>query len=166
MIRPTVNPSKARRDRIIQEARHDTYKAKGKLRESTLCPQCGAIFHKGRWTWATKPPKVHEVLCPACERINDRYPAGWVTLKGAFLVQHREELLGLARNAEKLEKAEHPLSRIIEIEEVGNEFVISTTDTHLPQRIGEALRNAYEGRMTLHYAKGDQHIRVTWEREV
>lgn len=163
--KPIAKPSGARRDRTIQEARHDAYKAKGKLPEPTICSRCGAVFHKGRWSWGTKPPKAHETVCPACERIKDKYPAGLVTLKGTFLNQHREEVLGLARNAEKLEKAEHPLSRIMAIKDQGNLIVISTTDTHLPQRIGEALHDAYEGQVTIQYSKGDQHIRVTWERE-
>lgn len=162
--KPINGPSGARRDRTIQEARHDTYKAKGKLPEPTLCTQCGAVFHKGRWTWATKPPKAHKTSCPACERIKDKYPGGFLTLKGSFLNQHREEILGLARNAEKQEKAEHPLSRIMAIEDKDGGILISTTDTHLPQRIGEALQDAYEGEVTIQYSKGDQHIRVTWER--
>ncbi len=160
-----TRPSGARRDRTIQESRHDTYKTKGKLPEPTLCLQCGAVYHKGRWTWGTKPPKANETLCPACERIKDKYPAGWLTLKGSFLKDHREEILGVARNAEKQEKAEHPLSRIMAIKEQAETIEISATDTHLPQHIGEALHDAYEGELTIQYSKDDQHIRVTWARD-
>lgn len=38
---------------------------------------------------------------------------------------------------------EHPLSRIMGIERRPEGLVISTTDTHLPRRIGEALKHAY-----------------------
>lgn len=158
-------PREARRDRTIQEYEHDVYKITGKLKEPTVCPKCGAVFHKGRWTWAPKPPGAHEVLCPACHRIRDRYPKGLLKLSGQFLVDHREELLGLAHNEEAKAKAEHPLSRIITIAEEDGTTLISTTDTHLPRRIGEALRHAYHGELNLHYNKDEEFIRVTWARE-
>jgi hypothetical protein len=81
------------------------------------------------------------------------------------LVDHREELLGLAHNEEAKAKAEHPLSRIITIAEEDGTTLISTTDTHLPRRIGEALRHAYHGELNLHYNKDEEFIRVTWARE-
>jgi len=43
--------------------------------------------------------------------------------------------------------------------------VISTTDTHLPQRIGEALHHAYQGELHLRYSKDQQFIRVLWVRD-
>ncbi len=90
----------ARGDRRIQEFEHDTYKTKGKLKEPTVCPECSAVFHKGRWTWGPKPQAAHETLCPACHRIKDLYPKGFLTLKGEFLAEHRDEILGLIRNDE------------------------------------------------------------------
>lgn len=38
-----------RRDKLLQERVHDTYRTWGKLREPTLCPDCGAVYHKGHW---------------------------------------------------------------------------------------------------------------------
>lgn len=159
-------PREARRDRTIQESRHDTYRARGKLREPTACPQCGAVFHKGRWTWGERPPRAHEALCPACQRMNDQLPAGQLSVRGSFLTQHKTEILGLARNAEAQAKAEHPLSRIMTVEEQEDALVIATTDTHLPQRIGEALHHAYHGELDIHYSRDQQFIRVTWRREL
>ena len=43
-------------------------------------------------------------------------------------------------------------------------LVITTTDTHLPRRIGEALSHAYHGTLDLQYADEDQLIRVNWTR--
>jgi hypothetical protein len=73
---------------------------------------------------------THEVVCQACHRINDRYPAGVVTLSGALTAQQKAA-----------EKAEHPLNRIIDIEEGLDQIVINTTDIHLPRR-GEAIKSA------------------------
>ena len=38
-----------RRDRQIQEVVHDSYRSRGKPGEPTACPDCGAVFHRGRW---------------------------------------------------------------------------------------------------------------------
>ena len=61
----------ARRDQTYQEDEHDTYKLQGKLKESTVCPTCGAVFHKGRWTWDPRPAKRHGP-CPSA-RHRTRY---------------------------------------------------------------------------------------------
>ena len=152
------------RHRTIQEYQHDTYKLKGKLKEPAVCPQCGAVFHKGRWTWGARPAQAHEAVCPACHRINDKYPKGMLTLNGPYFTAHREEILGLARNEETKEKKEHPLARIMAIEERPEGTVITATDTHLPRCIGEALHHAYHGEFTFHYDEGEQFIRVNWTR--
>ena len=154
----------ARKDRTYQEHQHDTYKARGKLKEPTACPQCGAVFHKGRWTWETRPPGAHDSLCPACHRIRDKYPQGILTIAGPFLLDHKEEILGVVRNTEAKEKAEHPLSRIMSIEQQGEALVVATTDTHLPRGIGETLHHAYEGDFSFHYDEGEQFIREKWAR--
>jgi len=154
----------ARKDRAVQEYVHDPYKARGKPKEPTACPQCGAVFHRGRWTWGPKPPRAHEALCPACHRIRDKYPQGILTIMGPFLRDHKEEILGVVHNAEAKEKAEHPLSRIMSIEPQGDEVVVATTDAHLSRRIGEMLHHAYQGDFSFHYEEGDQFIRVKWAR--
>jgi hypothetical protein len=41
-------------------------------------------------------------------------------------------------------------------------LVISTTDTHLPRRIGEALKHAYHGELQLHYDRNEDFVRVNW----
>jgi hypothetical protein len=43
-------------------------------------------------------------------------------------------------------------------------LVISTTDTHLPRRIGEALKHACHGELSLHYDQGEDFVRVNWTR--
>jgi NMD protein affecting ribosome stability and mRNA decay len=154
----------SRRDKTYQEDEHDTYKLQEKLKEPTVCPTCGAVFHKGRWTWETKPAGAHEALCPACHRIQDKYPKGFVTIKGPFKDAQHEQLVGVIRNTEAKEKLEHPLSRIMGIESQSESLVISTTDTHLPRRIGEALKHAYHGELDLQYDQEEQFVRVTWTR--
>ncbi len=152
------------RHRTVQAYQHDTYKLTGKIKEPAVCPQCGVVFHKGRWTWEPRPAQAHEAACPACHRINDKYPKGMLTLKGPYFAANREEILNLARNEETREKKEHPLARIMAIEERPEGTVITTTDTHLPRCIGEALHHAYHGEFALHYDEGEQFVRVHWTR--
>jgi NMD protein affecting ribosome stability and mRNA decay len=153
-----------RRDRMVQETRHDTYQLKHKLPEPTVCPQCGAVFHEGRWQWLPKPAGAHEEMCPACHRIHDEFPAGYVTVGGSFFKDHREELMHLARNEEARARAEHPLKRIMKIENLDDSIEITTTDIHLARGIGEALHHAYQGELEFRYNEQENLLRVVWER--
>lgn len=163
-------PGGHRRRRIAGHAQDDhvvdTYKARKKLPEPTVCPNCGAVYQEGRWQWPTvTPAQAHEELCSACHRINDKYPAGTLTLSGAAVRKHKAEMLGLARNAEAAEKAEHPLNRIMAVEEEGPEtLTITTTDIHLPRRIGEAVHKAFHGDLQVHYDQENYFVRVNWQQ--
>ena len=72
-------------------------------------------------------------------------------LSGSFLAKHKQEIVELARNTEKAEREEHPLQRIMDIKEDGDTVVITTTDLHLPQRVGHAIVDAYKGDLDTHY---------------
>jgi NMD protein affecting ribosome stability and mRNA decay len=164
-MKPKASGRQPRRDRLIQEARHDPYRAVRKPSEPTACPSCGAVFRKGRWRDASASADAARRLCPACQRIADDYPAGYVTLEGSFLDEHRDEILGIALNVESREKTEHALKRIIAIESGANGgLVITTTDPQLARAIGEAIHAAYAGDLSYAYAKNEDLLRVTWRR--
>jgi len=154
-----------RHDRLLKEREHDPYHAKLKLKEPSVCAKCGAVFHKGRWTWGEAPAAAHQVVCPACLRSQDEIPAAYLTLSGAFLATHREEIMQLARNHEQRERAEHPLKRIMAVEEMAEGTRLSFTEAHLARDIGEAVRNAYKGDLDYRYADEDIMLRVTWARD-
>ncbi len=159
-------PATARRgDRLIRERVHDPYKTRLKLPEPSVCPDCGATFHKGRWTWTPAAAGANAARCQACQRNADNNPAGIATQRGGFLTPHNAEILNLARNQETLEKGEHPLHRIMAVTEQGDEVEIATTDIHLPRRIGQALRDAYQGALEIDYDKAGYFVRVAWTRE-
>ena len=162
----TPHHPRDKKDRSVRARKHDQYKAKGKLREPSVCRECQAVYHKGRWVWGPVPSDSHEVMCPACERIRDRAPSGLLLLTGEFVAKHREEVVGLARNEEARLKAEHPLARIIRIEdqtEAPEGVVITTTDPHLARRIGEALHHAHRGTFACRYAENEDLLRANWE---
>jgi hypothetical protein len=160
---PTSHLPRNKKDRSVRLQKHDSYKAKGKLREPSVCRQCKAVYHKGRWTWDPVPSGSRDIVCPACERIQDRAPSGVLMLTGEFLATHRDEILGLVRNEETRAKAEHPLSRLIKIEDQDHAVVITTTDPHLARRIGEALQHAHHGTLTFRYEQNEDLIRVNWQ---
>jgi NMD protein affecting ribosome stability and mRNA decay len=111
-----------------------------------------------------RPAHAHEEMCPACHRARDHDPAGILTLSGQFLQERKEEILNLARNEERRAKAEHPLHRIMDIEEREDDIRITTTDTHLAHSIGEALHHAYQGELDFRYGEEGNILRVRWER--
>lgn len=161
-IPPGFHP--IRHDRLLQEQVHDAYKIKGKLHEPTVCPQCGAVYHQGRWQWLKAPADAQQHSCPACLRIHDHYPAGFLTLKGDFFNLNCDEIMLLIHNEEKHARKEHPLKRIMATEEKDGSTLVTTTDIHLARRLGEALHHAYQGELDYHYNPEQNLLRVTWAR--
>ena len=153
-----------RREELRDELVHDAYKSGSKLPEPTRCSGCGSVYQAGRWTWNPAPPGAHEVLCPACSRIRDELPAGFVHLGGEFPPKLREELLQLAWHREAREKATHAVERIMSVKDVEDGILITTTDIHLARAIGDALHAAYKGELSYHYNKSENLLRVEWRR--
>jgi hypothetical protein len=155
-----------RRDRLIKERIHDPYKPRGQLNEPSVCTSCGVVFAEGRWQWmASAPQDSVKILCPACRRVRDRVPAGFLTLSGPFLAEHREEILNLIRNKVDAEKGQRPMKRLMDIsDEPDGELVITFTDEHLPEGVGNALESAYEGELTIKFSDEAGIIRATWHR--
>jgi hypothetical protein len=151
---------------LLREQIHDPYHARGKYREPTRCGGCGAIYHKGRWQWLDDAPAgAREAHCPACRRIQDKCPAGEIIVSGAFAAGHADEVMHLIRNTEKAENQEHPLNRIMGIRQEEDVVTVTTTDIHLPRRIGHALEDAWDGELETHYDEEGWFARVTWRRE-
>jgi NMD protein affecting ribosome stability and mRNA decay len=153
-----------RREQLLDEVTYDSYKSKRKLPEPTRCPDCGAVFQHGRWTWGAAPAGAHEARCPACHRVHDHFPAGYLRLGGEFFDQHRDEILARVRHCEELEKREHPLERIMALDPERDGLLVTTTGAHLARRMGEALHDAYKGELEFHYNKEDNLLRVAWRR--
>ena len=153
-----------RREQLLEGLGHDSYKSKAKLRDPTCCPDCGAVYRKGRWSWGDAPEGAHAQLCPACQRIHDKFPAGYVTLSGAYFLEHRDEILNLVKHCEEREKTAHPVQRIIAIEASGESVVVTTTDVHLARSIAERVHDSCKGSLGMHYSKDENLLRATWKR--
>jgi hypothetical protein len=93
-------------------------------------------------------------------------PAGILTLSGGFLGKHRDEILKLIQNKVEAEKTEHPMKRLMGVEDgPGGELIVRFTDLHLPSGTGEAIERAYDGALDIQYTKESNLVRVYWNRD-
>lgn len=155
-------PGRRQRARWVRPKEHDTYARGAKPAQGVVCSECGAVHEAGRWTWHAPPvAELRAGLCPACERIRDRYPAGTIRLPLA-MASDREEIVNAVRALERAEKAEHPLERVMDIEETGEDLVITTTGVHLARRIAARLGRRLHVKPRLRYPAEQNLVFVEW----
>jgi hypothetical protein len=139
--------------------------------EVAACTECHALYQRRHWFFdaaayfrETMQPATRMVLCPACQKIRDRYAEGKVTLQpSAFLAAHRDEILRLIHNEEERAKGINPLERIVEISESDGAIVVTTTNEKLAQRIGRTLKHTYRGHTSYQWSD-PKFLSVAWQR--
>lgn len=153
------------------DTQNDPYLLKVGPKGVAVCKKCGSVYRDKRWMKQSEVPaslesvNKTEVLCPACKKVRDRFAQGFVTIKGAFVDSHRDEIVHLIRNKEK--RAEHinPLERIIEMKEAKGSIEISTTTDKFAQRIGRMLEKTYSGEVEYKWSDDVKLARVIWTRQ-
>jgi len=139
-----------------------------------VCKNCGSVHTHDRWYRYDQAPaeasspdvRRSEVLCPACKQIQDRNPGGILTLSGAFLAGHRDEIMNLFRHEDEKAQGVNPLEKIMEITDLDeNSLQITTTNEFLVQRLGRAVHSAYSGDIEYKFAGDDVPVRVYWKRD-
>jgi NMD protein affecting ribosome stability and mRNA decay len=160
----------------------DPYRLAGALAEGTICSECGAVFHGGRWTLNDElrrklekaraqeharqaHPMNHSTLCPGCRKAQDHCPGGVVTLRGDYLTRHHDEIMALVRNEEKKAVGVNPTERIIQVLEQNGDVVIETTNEKLAQRLGRAVHRACHGDIQYKWSEDNKLARVEWRRD-
>ena len=153
--------------KVPRPARRIFEEKPGKLSGPTVCPDCGASYRNGRWTWAAAAADAATHVCPACERIATGHAAGIIHLEGPYALEHRDELLRLLRNLEARERDEHPLKRIMAVTDEEAGFCVTVTDAKLAQSFGRALSRSYQGALAHPptTAEQDDLVRVHWRRD-
>ncbi len=139
----------------------DPYQLRFNPGEIAACTECHALYQRRHWffdedayTRNTMQPETRMVLCPACQKIRDRYAEGRVTLyPSPFLHTHKEDILRAIRNEETRAKGNNPLGRIVEITEPEGALVVTTTNEKLAQRIGRMLKSTYQGQTTYQWSE-------------
>jgi hypothetical protein len=105
-----------------------------------------------------------EALCAACLRIRDKLPAGFLTLGGDFLKEHRGDIMHLVRNTVDAQQMEHPMKRVMDITGKPGAIEITFTDIHLPRTVGKAIERAYDGDLDTQFARESGIVRAYWSR--
>jgi NMD protein affecting ribosome stability and mRNA decay len=153
------------REQLMQGKAPDAYRRGAKLPEPARCRDCGAVYRRGRWTWGSAGEAPRPVRCPACARIREQMPAGYVRLSGAYLEANRVDIVHRLRRCEAAESRSHPLQRIMAVAREDGGLMVTTTDSHLARRLGEALVKSFKGATEYRYAREDNLLRVSWRRD-
>jgi hypothetical protein len=163
-VAPALHPHfrPIQRLQLMTMPRHDAYEARGKP-EPGVCEDCGVVWSKGHWHWGAAPAQTGRLLCPACRRIREHAPAGFLRLSGPALARDRAELLALLHNHAQRERDEHPLQRIMAVEDDGEAVVVTTTDIHLARGLGDALYAARRGELDYRYNDNEHLLYVHWQ---
>ncbi len=155
-----------------KSATTDPYLPRGASCKVAVCEGCHAVFMNKRWysdgevyEAVANNPETMMLVCPACLKIRDNFPGGIVTLKGAYVLPHKQDLMNLIKNEEERARGFNPLERIMSIKENGHgNLVISTTNEKLAQRLGRALKKAFHGDVSYGWSHDNKLVRVDWER--
>ncbi len=154
------------------ETSSDPYIQAQGLTEPTICTGCKAIYRHKRWSLdvdafeqLSLDKGVARQLCPACRKIEDNYAEGYVTLRGAYLWAHEEEIRNILRNEESKAVAKNPLERIMRMERDGDDLLIETTEEKLAEHLGRALHKSHQGELKVVWTDDHSRCRVTWQRE-
>jgi hypothetical protein len=72
-------------------------------------------------------------------------------------------MLRLIRNVEAAEKAEHPLERLMGIEESDGHVFVTTTGVHLARELAHSLARQFHRKPRFRYAEREAVVHVDWE---
>lgn len=150
---------------------NDPYISETGLKEPSLCETCRAVYQNKRWSLDPKAAdaleaggKAHRVTCPACRKIAEGYAEGIVTLRGAYLWAHEEEIRHILKHEEAKAMAKNPLERILSMARENDDLVVQTTEEKLAEHLGRALHKAHQGELKVSWSEDHDICRVLWER--
>jgi NMD protein affecting ribosome stability and mRNA decay len=160
--------------RVDHEAgRHRTTRAQSEVR---VCNKCGAVYANRRWAPAGAPLKNRktehwqpytETVCPGCKRREEGVPSGFVYLDGTFLIAHREEIEHFIEKEATRAAEDNPLAQIMGLQmDKQGMLVVTTTTEHLAERLGQAVQEAFGGRVRYDFSHENKLARVYWHRDV
>lgn len=150
----------------------DPYLLDLKPDEVAICKECRSVYAGQRWELErqatrdlAKAKEIKETLCPACRKIRDRMPGGIVTISGAFVRDHEQEIVNLLNHGSQKAMQINPLERIMDIERSDSGMVVLTTNEKLAQKLGRALHKAYSGQVEYKWSEDTKLVRVKWHRD-
>ncbi len=153
-----------------KSASTDSYLPRGASRKVSRCESCRAVYRNKRWYGPAEAAGIEDtpvvkVVCPACLKMRDNFPGGIVTLRGDYVLAHKQDVINLIKNEEARARGFNPLERVMSIKENGHgSIVISTTNEKLAQRLGRAIKKAFHGEVAYHWSHDNKLARVDWVR--
>ena len=137
------------------------------------CPRCGAVYDGHRWIpepdaelkRALAKKAREKQLCPGDLRRSKRQVEGIVTLKGAFMKSHRDDIANLVNRVAREGRRRNVSARIFEVVEDDGDIIIETTDEHLAERMGKEVEKAFKGNLQIKWQEKDTFARVVWQRD-
>ena len=88
-----------------------------------------------------------------------------MTISGVFAANHEQEIVNLINHENGLAMKINPLERIMDIERSEEGMVVYTTNEKLAQKIGRALKKAYDGHVEYKWPEDRKLVRVNWRRD-
>ncbi len=135
---------------------------------STRCPECGALYHQGRWRWGLSYISAEQRVCPACDRVAKGAPAGMLVIPSDAVGGDGDTILFLIRQTGGAERRDDPLRRIVGImgltDGTGQGITVTTADAGLPAVLGRRLAAVLGGDVTMDADGPDGPVRVLWSR--
>jgi hypothetical protein len=134
------------------------------------CSGCGAFHHRRHWT-LTPPGSFssqihsHPVFCPACRKIQDRFPGGELILRGVE-AENRGEIARILHNEESRAREKNPLERIMRMDAANGGWRVETTTEKLAQRLGRSIKKARGGKIAYKWGHNNKFVRVSWQKEI
>lgn len=156
-----------------RETTSDPYLRRGVKAKVGICGGCRAVYRNKRWyadeelsNAVRNDAGAAQMICPACLKIRDNFPGGIITLKGEYVLAHKQDILNLIKNEEERARGFNPLERVMSIKENGyGSVIVSTTNEKLAQRLGRAIKKAFHGEVAYHWSHDNKLVRVEWVRE-
>ena len=143
------------------------------LPEPALCPGCGAVYAKRRWSRspvarvraarAGGPLAIR--ICSSCRRRQAGVPHGYVHVDGEFFPAHGVEIEQLLHHEVDRAREDNPHQQVLGWEHLdGGGLLITTATEHLAQRLGHALEKTYAGKTHYGFSHENKLAHVWWHR--
>ncbi|MHC5066632.1 MAG: BCAM0308 family protein, partial [Planctomycetota bacterium] len=75
----------------------------------------------------------------------------------------QDEVIETFRRVAARERKEHPLERLIQVQEKGDRLFVTTTGIHLARSIAGALRRRFKKGVQIRYLGEDNLVQIDWQ---
>ncbi len=141
-------------------------------RGTAVCISCGAVYERKRWFEnAARSRELRQIVgtettaCSACVRTKANLPEGILTVSGAFVRDHHDEILHTIVSASKRERARDTLCRLMDVQSSPEGILVKAANERLVRKLGHILHAAFQGEVTFVFSHGDRLTRVRWHRD-